>query len=358
MSATSSNGPTDSDLACQARLLQDVSRTFALTIPQLPHRLRWPVTNAYLLCRIADTIEDEPALSLAQKQAFLDRFVQMIAGREDATLFARDLSALLSSSTTEQERDLVARSNRVIRITASLNSSQRAAIVRCLRIMSRGMMEFQETRVPVGLKDLACLDRYCYYVAGVVGEMLTELFCDYSAEVNKQRQDLLALSVAYARGLQMTNILKDLWDDRRRGVCWLPRDVFRASGFDLERLAPGKADPRFLKGFFEIVAVAMRQLRDGLRYVLLIPAHEAGLRRYLLWSLGLSVLTLRSLYRTPSFGNGRNVKLSRLSVVALVVLTSVLARSDSALKFLFTTVTRGLPGTVKLQTAKSLNIGS
>ncbi len=356
MSATSSNGPTDGDLSCQARLLQDVSRTFALTIPQLPHRLRWPVTNAYLLCRIADTVEDEPALSLAQKQAFLDRLVQMIAGREDATPFARDLGSLLSSSTTEQERDLVANCSRVIRITASLRSSQRGAIVRCLRIMSGGMMEFQRNPNPVGLKDCSCLDRYCYYVAGVVGEMLTELFCDYSAEVNKQRKGLLELSVAYAQGLQMTNILKDLWDDRRRGVCWLPRDVFRASGFELDRLSPGEADPRFLDGFLELVAITVRLLRDGLRYVLLIPAHEAGLRRYLLWSLGLSVLTLRRLYRTPSFMSGRNIRLSRLSVLALIVLSSVLARSDSALKFLFKAVTRGLPVAAQPQTVNSLHI--
>ena len=357
MSTTSSNGPTDSDLAYQAQLLQDVSRTFALTIPQLPNRLRWPVTNAYLLCRIADTIEDEPALSLAQKQAFWERFVQVIAGHEDATPFAHDLGALLSSSTTEQERDLVAGCNRVIRITARLRSSQRRAIMRCLQIMSRGMMEFQQNTTPAGLNDLSCLDRYCYYVAGVVGEMLTELFCDYSAEVDKQREGLLALSVAYAQGLQMTNILKDLWDDKRRGACWLPRDVFRASGFELDWLSPGKADPRFLDGFFELVAITGRQLRDGLQYILLIPAHETGLRRYLLWSLGLAVLTLRGLYTTPSFRNGHNIKLSRLSVAALIVLTSTLTRSDSALKLLFKTVTRGLPSAAQPQTANSSHAG-
>ena len=344
MSGTSSKRPTDSDLAWQARLLQDVSRTFAFTIPQLPHRLRWPVTNAYLLCRIADTIEDEHALSLAQKQAFLERFVRVAAGHGDATSFSRDLGSLLSSSTARHERDLVAHCRRVIGITARLGSGQRGAIVRCLRIMSGGMLEFQQNRNPVGLKDCSSLDRYCYYVAGVVGEMLTELFCDYSAEVNKQRKDLLALSVSYAQGLQMTNILKDLWDDRRRGACWLPRDVFRESGFDLDRLSPGEVDPGFLKGFFELVGIARGQLWEGLRYVLLIPGHETGLRRYLLWSLGLSVLMLRSLYRTPSFRKGRNIRLSRLSVAVLVVLTSILARSNSALKFLFKSVTRGLPG--------------
>ena len=45
----------------QDQILPHVSRTFALTIPQLPMPLRTAVTNAYLLCRIADTIEDEPA---------------------------------------------------------------------------------------------------------------------------------------------------------------------------------------------------------------------------------------------------------------------------------------------------------
>ena len=344
MSGTSSKRPTESDLAWQARLLQEVSRTFAFTIPQLPHRLRWPVTNAYLLCRIADTIEDEHALPLAQKQEFLERFVRVAAGHGDATSFSRDLGSLLSSSTDRRERDLVANCSRVIGITARLGSGQRGAIVRCLRIMSGGMLEFQQNRNPVGLKDCSGLDRYCYYVAGVVGEMLTELFCDYSTEVNKQRKDLLALSVSYAQGLQMTNILKDVWDDRRRGVCWLPRDVFTESGFELDRLSPGEVDPGFLKGFFELVAIARRQLWEGLRFVLLIPVHETGLRRYLLWSLGLSVLMLRSLYRTPSFWKGRNIRLSRLSVAVLVVLTSILARSDSALKLLFKSATRGLPG--------------
>ena len=46
------------DLAWQHATLQEVSRTFALTIPQLPPGLRDVVGNAYLLCRIADTIED------------------------------------------------------------------------------------------------------------------------------------------------------------------------------------------------------------------------------------------------------------------------------------------------------------
>ena len=55
----------------QAELLEGVSRTFALTIPQLPKPLYSVVANAYLLCRIVDTIEDEVSLSPEQKKQFV-----------------------------------------------------------------------------------------------------------------------------------------------------------------------------------------------------------------------------------------------------------------------------------------------
>ena len=108
MTASSPNGPMHGDLAYQAEILQGVSRTFALNIPQLPGALRDVVGNVYALCRIADTIEDEPALSPAQKQAFSERFIDVVAGRADVAPFSRELGALLSSSSTEREQDLVA----------------------------------------------------------------------------------------------------------------------------------------------------------------------------------------------------------------------------------------------------------
>ena len=54
------------DVMCQEALLERVSRTFALTIPTLAEDLRPVIGNAYLLCRIVDTMEDEPKLSPAQ----------------------------------------------------------------------------------------------------------------------------------------------------------------------------------------------------------------------------------------------------------------------------------------------------
>lgn len=60
---------SESDKAFQQRMLEGVARTFALTIPQLPPALADVVANAYLLCRIADTLEDETAVRAVEKPA-------------------------------------------------------------------------------------------------------------------------------------------------------------------------------------------------------------------------------------------------------------------------------------------------
>ncbi|MXX40836.1 MAG: squalene/phytoene synthase family protein [Gemmatimonadetes bacterium] len=335
------------DLAWQSAILQDVSRTFALTIPQLPSGLRDVVGNAYLLCRIADTIEDEPALSASEKREFSERFIRVVAGEEPPAPFAEQLAPRLSDSMLLAERQLVANTPRVLRITQGFSQRQCAALVRCVRIMSRGMAEFQQSPGLKGLDDLPHLDRYCYHVAGVVGEMLTELFCDYSAEIDRQREKLLQLAVSFGQGLQMTNILKDIWDDRARGACWLPRDVFQQAGFDLRSLEAGQTDAAFRTALSQLVGVAQMHLGNALAFTLLIPGRETGIRRFCLWALGMAVLTLRRIHAHADFTSGQQVKISRRSVWATVIVTSLAARSDVALKALFARFTRKLPSHVE-----------
>ena len=333
----------DSDLAYQTEVLRGVSRTFALTIPQLPEPLRDVVGNAYLLCRITDSIEDEPVLTPPQKRRFTSRFVDVVEGREDAEDFGRELGALLSASTTASERDLVANTPTVIRITGRFRDSQRRALARCVRIMAEGMSAFQQLDTSGGLRDQRELDRYCYVVAGVVGEMLTELFCDYSNDIGERRDELLPLAVSFGQGLQMTNILKDVWEDLRRGACWLPRDVFEQAGFDLRALPAERDDPAFGRGLVGLVGIARGHLADALRYVQLIPPRETGIRRHCLWALGMAVLTLRRIHAAPDYRSGRDVKISRRSVRAVTTLGSLAARWNWALDRLFEALVRGLP---------------
>jgi farnesyl-diphosphate farnesyltransferase len=326
----------------QLQILPHVSRTFALTIPQLPAALRPAVTNAYLLCRIADTIEDEPEVSAAETFLFLDRFVAVVAGKEPAAALAREVAERLSARTLPAERELVSNMERVIAVTATLGE-QRVPIQRCIELMSDGMHRFQRTASLRGLSRCADLDSYCYYVAGVVGEMLTELFSLYSPAIAAQREPLRDLAPSFAQGLQMTNILKDLWEDRSRGACWLPQEIFTRYGIDLEALDRQRADAGFATGLRELVAVAHGHLRNALSYTLLIPAREGGVRRFCLWAVGLAVLTLRRIAAHPQFRCGAEVKVPHSAVWLTRVSTSLAVRSDRTLRRLMEHAASGLP---------------
>src|SRR5881398_1547374 len=76
-------------------MLPAVSRTFALSIRILPGDLGAAVRDAYLLCRIADTIEDAPGIDAAEKASMLD---DLAACFDDASRAAA-LSARLAAVT-------------------------------------------------------------------------------------------------------------------------------------------------------------------------------------------------------------------------------------------------------------------
>lgn len=337
------HAPTSNDELFQERILQGVSRTFALTIPTLPAELSRAVANAYLLCRIADTIEDDADLPFTDKERYSQQFIDVIRGDTDGETFGHELAPRLAGHTLDAERELIAETAAVIRITHSLNAAQRAAMEQCVRTMADGMVFYQGQETLNGLPDQAAMDRYCYYVAGVVGEMLTELFCEQCPELGPHKAEMLRLAVSFGQGLQMTNILKDIWDDRERGACWLPADVFALRGVRLAEIQPGRGGADFEDGLGQLIAIAHGHLRNALRYTCMLPRRETGIRKFCLWALGMAVLTLRKLDQHRNFAHGQEVKISRRAVKATVVSTNLLVRSNLALEALFNAASLGLP---------------
>ena len=342
--------------ALQSRLLQHVSRTFALTIPRLSPALADVVGNGYLLCRLIDTIEDElPAGASNEERAdFYDRFDALLGGQGDANAFTVELGAALRPEAPDGERELVARLPEVLDATARFDAFERAALRRCTSTMAEGMHHFESGSsgadgARAGLEDVPDLERYCYHVAGVVGEMLTELFCHHSPAVAARRDALLSLSVPFGNGLQLTNILKDAWDDHRRGVCWLPRDAFDGEATDLDALfaasASGSAEAAATldAGFERLVALCRGYLDDAVRYVLTIPASEHGMRVFCLWSVSMAVLTLRKIHARRAAAGGEGARITRNSVRVSLLLSDLCARSDTLLRAVHAASGVGLP---------------
>ena len=327
----------------QQRILPEVSRTFALTIPQLPAGLYECVANAYLLCRIADTIEDEPALTTAEKDRFQQRLVGVIAGDEPARGFAEELVPRLSDATLPAERELIAGTAWVVTYTHTLQRRQQQALLHCVAIMGKGMSQYQRDAGPQGLVALPDLDEYCYYVAGVVGEMLTDLFCSHDARIERQYAQLMRLAPSFGESLQLINILKDVWADRARGVCWWPREVFERHGVELEQLEQYRGTDGYRAALDELIGVAHGHLRNALAYTLRIPARQRGIRQFCLWALGLAVLTLRNIHARPDYAAAAEVKVSRRRVKQVMLASRLAGRSDRLLRGLFGLAARGLP---------------
>lgn len=323
----------DSEL--QAALLEGVSRTFALTIPQLPEPLCQVVSNAYLLCRIVDTVEDEVALTAKQKHTFCEQFIAVVADQGDPQQFAEQLAPLLSPQTLQAEHELIQLTSRVIEITRSFDALQQDALATCVSVMAKGMPNYQDQDLKQGLATMKDMDTYCYHVAGCVGEMLAKLFCHYSSDIAIHQEQLLALSVSFGQGLQMTNILKDIWEDQTRDVCWLPQEIFDAYGFELAQLTPAHHGEPFKQGLKELVSIAHSHLQNALTYTLLIPKQEIGIRNFCLWALGMAVLTLRKINGNLDFTDSTQVKISRRSVKATVWATRWAGSNDWMLEKLF-----------------------
>lgn len=314
--------------AYQDSILAEVSRTFALTIPQLPPMLRCIVANGYLLCRIVDTIEDDHGLTPNEKQYFHAEFEKVLMQQACADDFSAMLYPKLSEKLLAAERDLIQHIPQVIQITLSFTAKQQAILQRHVRIMCHGMAQFESQASRNGLASLEAMNQYCYYVAGIVGEMLTELFCDHSPAIASVKPQLSPLAVSFGQGLQMTNILKDIWDDHARGVLWLPRDVFARYGYDLSQLDSKNLNQAYVQALKALVRIAYQHVSNALNYTLLIPKKESGIRRFCLWALIMAAMTLRNIYNNPLFSDKIDVKITRREVKLIMATSSTLNFSN------------------------------
>jgi 15-cis-phytoene synthase len=126
-------------------------------------------------------------------------------------------------------------------VALALAQTQAVTQVRNAQLMEiiAGMeMDLNQTRYP----DWEALRVYCHRVAGVVGEVSAQIFgVADPATVQDTREYANTLGLA----LQMTNIIRDVGDDARRGRVYLPEDAMARHGISREDVLARKATPEF-----------------------------------------------------------------------------------------------------------------
>jgi farnesyl-diphosphate farnesyltransferase len=224
-------------------LLEKTSRTFALSIPMLPDPTRRHVGVAYLLFRIADTFEDAARWPRAKRLAALDDFARLLEtrGGEHAAA-ARWLDDVPVSHAGYLE--LLRETPAVMDAYWALPTPARAVLRRDLLRTVSGMAGFVRRGDLGGKLRLASLRQlrdYCYVVAGIVGEMLTELFLLDAEALAPFASRLRRRSRFFGEALQLVNILKDANSDATEGRVYLPENVDRSRVFALARRDLGVA---------------------------------------------------------------------------------------------------------------------
>lgn len=182
-------------------------RTFWFASRCLPRAQRQAVVATYAYCRIADDIVDT------------------------ADAFGRD----------EVERSLVAWENQIAHPVHPV--AQAFAVARerfgipeepIYELIAGVRMDLEARRFDVW-EDLSS---YCYHVAGTVGLMVAPILGCNSEEAMPHAADL-------GIAMQLTNILRDVGEDARRGRIYLPLDEIEAFGCTEPAILAGEPEPGF-----------------------------------------------------------------------------------------------------------------
>jgi phytoene/squalene synthetase len=179
------------------------------------------------------------------------------------------------------------------------------------------------------LEEAVDYNDYCYFVAGTVGHMASELIVMQYGLPDDVARTLQSHAEACGRSLQKTNILKDFAEDLERGICYLPDEWLRQA--DYTPLQLRGAAPSWQARVFDDV---LEELRDATEYLLALPYSAAGYRRASLLCLlpAYQTLLLAAERRDTLFTAEHRVKISHPTMARCILDSQMLLLDNAAIR--------------------------
>src|SRR5262245_47167402 len=348
------------------RILEGTSRSFYLTLRVAPGPVRSQLALSYLFCRAADTIADTALLPAARRAELLALYrLQFEREAPDPGQAAALGGELTAAHSIPEERDLLSSLEICFRAYLGFSDPDRRLIRRLVSTLTRGMEMDLASFPPAGpgesagdpavgapepraLADEEALDRYCYHVAGCVGEFWTDLAAAHLPAL--AGWDLPAMrtkGIRFGKGLQMTNVLRDLSRDLRNGRCYVPRTLLETEGVQAADLRGGGSataplPARLLPLLSRLLDLTLEHYRSGWEYTLAIPPRAARLRLACAWPLLIGLSTLSLLRSRPQdLLRGANLKIPRARVWRIVAASGLRVFSDRGLDALYRRLVAG-----------------
>jgi farnesyl-diphosphate farnesyltransferase len=303
-------------------ILEGTSRSFYLSLKELPSGVRSQVGLLYLLARTSDTIADSEQGSTDDRLAALEQYNEYAQGRSDSS---PDLSELASMQRIDSERKLLESMPATVACIGRFSDSDQLHIRHCLDVIVGGqVLDLQrfsgaaEGKV-VALSEDIELDDYAYRVAGSVGEFWTRMALDHLFDADSGVEaDLFEKGVRFGKALQMINILRDIPVDLRMGRCYIPSSSL--SSHDLaptDLLDEGNME-RFRPLFESYIDAAESHLDAAEDYIGMLPHSQFRLRGSCMLPVLIGQRTLKLLRESNVLDASSRIKITRSDIKGLV----------------------------------------
>ena len=318
--------------------LEKVSRSFALVIPTVESPLSENLAVSYLMCRVLDNIEDCTNPFTWQQKRFQE-FAQLVENPKQAEEILVFWDQLDWPGLTPDENHLMGLDGLMLcQIYAEIPSDARNIISHWVLEMAEGMQAVMLPDEPpvfvtyhgITLPEtLAGYNQYCYYVAGTVGHLATELVIlehDIDPEI---ATNLLLNSEACGRALQKTNIVKDFADDILRGFTYLPATWMQTANYTPLSLAGAPIQWRHA-----VLKDVLNELANSVGYVVDLPETAVGYRRACLLSMfpAYQTILLAAKNQEQLFTPKHQIKISRITMGLCIKDAQLLALKNESIR--------------------------
>ncbi|AFZ71320.1 phytoene/squalene synthase family protein [Natronobacterium gregoryi] len=313
---------TDADLEWCYDAVHGVSRTFAITIDRLEEPMARHICLGYLLCRIADTIEDAGHIPPETQTELLVTYDRVLDPDTDLSVstFMDDVSPWIPEN-CDDDWDVVAETPRVLRTFESLNEEPREIMREPVRELVDGMAMFTDRYADEGglrLQTVDELEEYCWYAAGTVGTLITGLVARGASE--DRAQEMRNNARSFALLLQLVNIAKDVENDyHEENNVYLPAEWLEEEDVPVEAVTDEENHGAVTNVIQRVTNRAETYVDDAHRYLEAVPERHGN--RLSAWAIPylLAVGTMRELRERPEdVVQEGDVKVSRAEVYALI----------------------------------------
>ena len=283
--------------------LQNVSRSFALTIPFIEKNILVPILVGYLEARVMDSFEDENTgkeIDSEKRAENINKIISIIKDPESlkSQKHIEDIGIAANDFISNPHYlDLAQNMDKVIILHKTMDQYSQSSISFWFGRMAEGMEKYLNTRIDT----FEQLDEYCYYVGGTVGGFVTDLLIKNTIKADSSSIDILRMkSDDFGLFLQKVNIIRDFREDiiRNEKIFW-PYQIFHEQEIIPHQTLDRLNEEKSMIILEKMISDATKHIGHVRNYINAVPEDYPGYKRFCMVNFLMAVETINKMKNNP-----------------------------------------------------------